>query len=302
MKRNTLKLLALAALAGPTFFFNRTIAAEPVPVVASFSILGDLVQVVGGERVKLTTLAGPNADAHAFTPSPRDARAVLNARLFVINGLNFEPWAQKLAKSAGFKGVTVVASTGVPARKMQEINDSHSHQEADPHAWQIPENVVLYVKNIAAGLSRVDPEGAATYQANAAAYAEELKKFDAWAKAQFASIPVARRKVITSHDAFGYFAAHYQISFLAPEGISTDTEPSARHVAELIRQMKREQIKAVFVENMRNPKLMAQLGRDAGATVGGTLYSDALSGPEEPGSSYLKLMRHNVTQLVAGMN
>jgi zinc/manganese transport system substrate-binding protein len=302
MKRNTLKLLALAALAGPALFLNRTIAAEPVPVVASFSILGDLVQVVGGERVKLTTLAGPNADAHAVTPSPRDARAVLNARLFVINGLNFEPLAQKLAKSAGYKGVTVVASTGVPARKMQVSGDSHGHQEADPHAWQNPENVVLYVKNIAAGLSSVDPEGAATYQANAAAYAEELTKFDAWAKAQFASIPVARRKVITSHDAFGYFAAHYQISFLAPEGISTDTEPSARHVAELIRQMKREKIRVVFVENMRNPKLMAQLGRDAGATLGGTLYSDALSGPEEPGSSYLKLMRHNVTQLVAGMN
>lgn len=301
MKSNTFKFLALAALAAQALFFARTTAAEPVPVVASFSILGDLVQVVGGERVKLTTLAGPNADAHAFAPSPRDARAVLNARLFVINGLNFEPWAQKLARSAGYKGVTVVASTGVPARKMQETNDSHGHQEADPHAWQNPDNVVLYVKNIAAGLSQVDPAGAATYQANAAAYAAELKKFDAWAKAQFAGIPVARRKVITSHDAFGYFAAHYQISFLAPEGISTDTEPSARHVAELIRQMKREKIKAVFVENMSNPKLITQLSRDAGAKLGGTLYSDALSGPEDPGSSYLEMMRHNVTQLVTGM-
>ncbi|HSO45746.1 MAG TPA: zinc ABC transporter substrate-binding protein, partial [Rhodoferax sp.] len=149
MKRNTLKFLALTALVAQALFFAPATAAEPVPVVASFSILGDLVQVVGGERVKLTTLAGPNADAHAFTPSPRDARAVLNARLFVINGLNFEPWAQKLAKSAGYKGVTVVASTGVPARKMQESSDNHGHQEADPHAWQNPDNVVLYVKNIA---------------------------------------------------------------------------------------------------------------------------------------------------------
>ncbi len=301
MKRNTLKFLALAALAAHGFLPALVTAAEPVPVVASFSILGDLVQVVGGERVKLTTLAGPNADAHAFTPSPRDARAVLNARLLVINGLNFEPWAQKLVKSAGYKGVTVVAASGVPARPMQESSDSHGHHEADPHAWQNPDNVLLYVKNITAGLSKVDPAGAAAYQANAAAYAAELKMFDAWAKAQFASIPAARRKVITSHDAFGYFAAHYQISFLAPEGISTDTEPSARHVAELIRQMKREKIKAVFVENMSNPKLIAQLSRDAGAAVGGTLYSDALSGPEEAGSSYLKMMRHNVTQLVAGM-
>lgn len=301
MKRNTLKLLTLSALTLSGVLPLAGMAAEPVPVVASFSILGDLVQVVGGERVKLTTLAGPNADAHEFTPSPRDARAVLNARLFVINGLSFEPWAQKLAKSAGYKGVTVVASTGVSVRKMQEPSDSHGHQEADPHAWQNPDNVVLYVKNIAAGLSQVDPAGAATYQANAAAFAAELKIFDAWAKSQFASIPVARRKVITSHDAFGYFASHYQISFLAPEGVSTDTEPSARHVAELIRQMKRENIKAVFVENMSNPKLMAQLSRDAGAKVGGTLYSDALSGPEEPGSTYLKMMEHNVTQLLAGM-
>lgn len=301
MKRNTLKFLALTALVAQALYFAPAIAAEPVPVVASFSILGDLVQVVGGERVKLTTLAGPNADAHEFAPSPRDARAVLNARLFVINGLNFEPWAQKLAKSAGYKGVTVVASAGVSARKMQETSDSHGHQEADPHAWQNPNNVVLYAKNIAAGLSQVDPAGATIYQSNAAAYAAELKKFDAWAKSQFASIPVAKRKVITSHDAFGYFASHYQISFLAPEGISTDTEPSARHVAELIRQMKREKIKAVFVENMSNPKLMAQLSRDAGAAVGGTLYSDALSGPDDPGSSYLKMMRHNVTQLVTGM-
>lgn len=301
MKRNALKLLTLSALTLSGVLPLACMAAEPVPVVASFSILGDLVQVVGGERVKLTTLAGPNADAHEFTPSPRDARAVLNARLFVINGLSFEPWAQKLAKSAGYKGVTVVASTGVSVLKMQETSDSHGHQEADPHAWQNPDNVVLYVKNIAAGLSKVDPAGATIYQSNAAAYAAELKKFDAWAKSQFASIPVAKRKVITSHDAFGYFASHYQISFLAPEGVSTDTEPSARHVAELIRQMKREKIKAVFVENMSNPKLMAQLSRDAGVAVGGTLYSDALSGPEEPGSSYLKMMQHNVTQLVAGM-
>lgn len=301
MKRITLKFLALSALAAHVLFPAMTIAAEPISVVASFSILGDLVQVVGGDRVKLTTLAGPNADAHEFAPSPAHAKAMLNARLFVVNGLNFEPWAQKLAKSAGYKGVTVVASTGVKPRQMEEAGDSHGHQEADPHAWQNPNNVVLYVQNIAAGLSKVDPNGAVTYQANAAAYAEKLKNFDAWAKEQFATVPVAKRKVITSHDAFGYLAAHYQISFLAPEGINTDAEPSAKHVAELIRQMKREEIRAVFVENMRNPKLMAQLSRDAGATVGATLYSDALSGPAGPGSSYLKMMQHNVTQLLAGM-
>lgn len=308
MKRNTLRLLAISALAASGLFPAMAIATEPIPVVSSFSILGDLVQAVGGSRVKVITLAGPDADAHEFAPSPQHARAVLNARLFVINGLNFEPWAQKLAKSAGYKGETVVASNGVKPRHLDEAGEPHQpketgriHPDADPHAWQNPNNVVLYVKNIAAGLSKVDPIGAATYSANASAYAEELKNFDSWAKEQFATIPVAKRKVITSHDAFGYFAAHYQISFLAPEGVSSDAEPSAKHVAELIRQMKREKIRAVFVENMSSPKLMAQLSKDAGATVGATLYSDALSGPSEPGSSYLKMMRHNVTQLLAGM-
>lgn len=301
MKRITTRLLVLSALAAHALFPAMAAAAEPIPVVASFSILGDLVQVVGGDRVKVTTLAGPDADAHEFAPSPQHAKAVLNARLFVVNGLNFEPWAQKLANSAGYKGETVVAANGVQPRQMEETGDSHGQKEADPHAWQNPSNVVLYVKNIAAGLSKADPGGAATYRANAAAYAVELKMFDAWAKEQFATVPLAKRKVITSHDAFGYFAAQYQITFLAPEGINADTEPSAKHVAELIRQMKREKIKAVFVENMSNPKLVAQLSKDAGVSVGGTLYSDALSGPAEPGSSYLKMMRHNVTQLLAGM-
>jgi zinc/manganese transport system substrate-binding protein len=157
------------------------------------------------------------------------------------------------------------------------------------------------VQNIAAGLAKVDPAGASSYQANAARYGALLKGFDAQARAQFAAVPKAKRKVITSHDAFGYFAAHYQIQFLAPEGVNADATPSAKHVAGLIRQMKREKIRAVFVENMSNPKLISQLSKDAGATLGGTLYSDALSGPTEPGSTYLKMMQHNVTQLLAGM-
>lgn len=296
-----IKILALAALAFCRLFMSPGHAAEPVPVVASFSILGDLVQVVGGERVQVTTLVGPNADAHGFEPKPADAKAILKARLFVMNGLNFEPWAEKLAKSAAYQGAIVVASHGVKPRQMEEAGDSHGHHEADPHAWQNPNHVVLYVQNIAAGLSKVDPAGAGIYLANAARYAGVLKDFDAQARAQFAAIPAAKRRVITSHDAFGYFAAQYQIKFLAPEGVNADTTPSAKHVAELIRQMKREKIRAVFVENMSNPKLITQLSKDAGATLGGTLYSDALSGPSEPGSSYLKMMQHNVAQLLAGM-
>lgn len=273
-------------------------AAEPLPVVASFSILGDLVKVVGGDRVSVTTLVGPDEDAHVFEPKPSDAKAIAQSKLLVINGLGFEPWATKLARAAAYQGTTVVASQGVKGRTLA---DEHGHAEGDPHAWQNPNNVVLYVHNIANGLAKADPAGAQQFQANADAYTKELRKLDAWTQAQFAAIPATKRKVITSHDAFGYFAAHYHIVFLAPQGISTEAEPSAKGVAKLIRQIQREKIRAVFVENMANPKLIAQLSRDTGVTLGAALYADALSALGQPGATYLDMVRHNVTALAAGM-
>ncbi len=278
-------------------------AADKLPVVASFSILGDLVRVVGGDRVTVTTLVGPNEDAHAFEAKPADAKTLLAAKMVVTNGLGFEPWAGKLIKSAGYKGETVVAAKGVKARHLEETkgHSGHAHEEADPHAWQNPNNVVLYVQNIAAGLGKVDSAGAASYQANAQAYVKELQTLDKWAKEQIATIPLAKRKVITSHDAFGYLAAQYGIKFLAPQGVNTESEPSAKQVAQLIKQIQREKIRAVFVENMSNLKLIAQLSKDAGATLGASLYADALSTAEQPGATYLQMMRHNVAQLVAGM-
>lgn len=302
---SVLRQLLRVGLAITVLVFTTAQAADKLPVVASFSILGDLVRVVGGQRVSVTTLVGANEDAHAFEPKPADAKAILQSRLLFTNGLGFEPWAQKLARSAGYQGVTVVASAGVKPRTLSDeknhAHQGHAHDEADPHAWQNPENVVLYVRNIASALSQADLAGRALYQANSAAYVQELQALDAWAKAQFAVIPVAKRKVITSHDAFGYFAAHYQIEFLAPQGVSTETEPSAKQVAQLIRQIQREKIKAVFIENMNNPKLLAQLSKDAGVSVGASLYADALSSADQPGATYLQMMRHNVTQLAAGM-
>jgi zinc/manganese transport system substrate-binding protein len=273
-------------------------ATEPLPVVASFSILGDLVKVVGGNRVSVTTLVGPDEDAHVFEPKPSDAKAIAQSKLLVVNGLGFEPWATKLARAAAYQGLTVVASQGVQGRPLA---DEHGHTESDPHAWQNPNNVVRYVRNIANGLAKADPAGAAQFQANADAYAQKLLTLDAWAKTQFATIPPAKRKLITSHDAFGYFAAQYHIRFLAPQGISTEAEPSAKGVAKLIRQIQREKIRAVFVENMANPKLIAQLSQDAGVTLGAALYADALSGPNQPGATYLEMVRHNVTALAAGL-
>jgi zinc/manganese transport system substrate-binding protein len=309
MKRNTLKLFALTALAGSGFISIHANAAEALPVVASFSILGDLVKVVGGDRVTVTTLVGPDQDAHSFEPKPTDAKTLLASKVMVVNGLHFEPWAEKLAKSADFKGDMVVAAKGVKLRAMPEEKGHDGkdpdagghHHDIDPHAWQNPNNVIVYVRNIAAALAKADSSGAAAYKANAEAYVKELQALDASIKTQLAAIAAAKRKVITSHDAFGYFAAQYKVTFLAPQGVNTDAEPSAKEVAELIRQIKREKVKAVFVENMSNPKLIEQLSKDAGATVGATLYSDALSASDKPGATYLKMMSHNITQLVAGM-
>lgn len=295
----------LASAAALTLLVTPVQAADKLPVTASFSILGDLVRVVGGDRVEVTTLVGANQDAHAFEPKPSHAKTLLASRLVVTNGLGFEPWASKLIKSTGYKGEVVQATQGVKALQMKAEKEGkghdHGHAQPDPHAWQNPNHVVLYVRNIAAGLSLVDAAGAASYQANADAYVKELLALDNWAQAQIATIPADKRKVITSHDAFGYFAAHFNMKFLAPQGLNTQAEPSARQVAQLIGQIQREKIRAVFVENMSSTKLLTQLSKDAGVTVGAKLYADALSAANQPGATYLQMMRHNVTQLVAGM-
>lgn len=286
---------------------GHSFAADKIAVTASFSILGDLVRVVGGERVKVTHLVGPNEDAHVFEAKPSDAKALLQSRLLVSNGLGFDPWAQKLAKSVSYQGLVVVASKGIkPIEQVAKLGaighgHGHVHGEADPHAWQNPNNVVLYIRNITAALSQLDPASASAFQVNAAAYVKELQALDVWAKAQFSAVPAAQRKVITSHDAFGYLASHYQITFLSPQGISTETQPSARDVARLISQIQREKIRAVFLENISNQRLLAQLSQDAGVTVGTKLYADALSSSDQAGATYLLMMRHNVSQLAAGM-
>jgi zinc/manganese transport system substrate-binding protein len=300
MKHITLKLLATWALSISTFTTTGVNAGEPLQVVTSFSILGDWVKVVGGDRVNVTSLVGPDEDAHAFEPKPADAKSILNAKLFVINGLNFEPWAQKLARAANFKAPVLIASQGIQVRHMP-AEKGQTYTTADPHGWQNPGNVVVYIKNIEKSLSSADPAGANSYKVNSENYIKELTALDQFAQEQIATVPANKRQVITSHDAFGYFATRYQIKFLAPQGINSEVEPSAKDVAQLIRQIKQAKIKAVFVENMRNPKLLAQISQDTGVTLGPKLFVDALSSPIEPGSSYLKMMRHNVTALVAGM-
>ena len=287
----------VVALLGVVGWSSSASAVDKLPVVASFSILGDLVTIVGGDRITVTTLVAADSDAHIFEPKPAHVKSIAQARLLVVNGLGFEPWAAKLAKSAGYQGDTMVATQGVQPLSMTE----DGKKSLDPHAWQNPRNVIIYVRNIAAALTKLDPAGAVQFRGHSESYIKELEALDIWATGQFAVVPQAKRKVITSHDAFGYFASHYQITFLAPQGMSTESEPSAKQVAQLIRQIKAEKIKAVFVENMTNAKLLAQLAKDAGVVPGATLYADALSAADKPGASYLQMMRHNITQLAAGM-
>lgn len=303
------------------------LADEPLKVVASFSILGDMVANVGGDRIALTTLVGPGGDAHVFQPSPRDAKAVAAADLVIVNGLGFEGWMERLAESAGYHGRMVVATTGVAPREMAEgeaheehagedhdhdhdhdggeayaeAEQGHHHGDIDPHAWQSLGNAVTYVDNIATALIAADPADAAVYRANADAYKAKLTALDAKVKAAIAALPPERRKIITSHDAFGYFADAYGLDVLAPQGVSTESEASAKGVAELIEQIKAAHAPAVFLENVTDPRLIKQIADETGAKIGGTLYSDALSDASGPASTYIAMFEHNLAALAEAL-
>jgi len=279
-------------------------AAGEVKAVATFSILGDLVRQVGGERVDLTVLVGAGADSHVFQPSPAHARSVGQAQVLFSNGLGYETWVRRLVQAAKFEGRHVVASQGVDALKAQSSDNhghsghSHAHGEVDPHAWQSVGNVKRYVKNIADGLCAVDATGCIGYRQNEQAFQADLDRLDAEIRAAWKAVPIEQRKVITSHDAFAYYARAYQVRFMAAQGTSTGAGASTQRVARLIRQIKAEQVKALFVENISDPRLIEQIGRDTGVKPAGTLFSDSLSGATGPAPDYVSLMRYNTQALV----
>jgi zinc/manganese transport system substrate-binding protein len=277
-------------------------AADKVKAVASFSILGDMVKQVGGDRVDVAVLVGPDGDAHVFSPTPADAKTLAGAQLFFVNGLGFEGWMERLEKSSGFKGKTIVASTGVKPRSMVEEEGGTPETITDPHAWQDLENGKLYVANIRDGLIAADPDGRSVYVANAAKYLDAIAKEESAVKQALAALPEARRKIITSHDAFGYFGAAYGLEIIAPEGVSTESEASAQDVAKIIRQIREEKIPAVFIENITDHRLLDQIARETGAKIGGTLYSDALSGADGPAATYLDMFKHNVGALTSALS
>jgi zinc/manganese transport system substrate-binding protein len=267
-------------------------------VVASFSVLGDMVRAVGGATVQVDTLVGPDGDVHVYEPRPKDLRTLLAAGLLVRNGLGLEGWMDRLTGAAAFKGPVVVAADKVVTRTMKADGGAVA---TDPHAWQDPRNGVLYVQAIADGLAAADPANATDYRGSVARYRARVMQADGWIETTLAPIPAERRRIITTHDAFGYYGARYGVEFLSAEGISTEFEPSAKAIAALVRQIEREKVRAVFIENMTSPRMAEMLARETGAVLGGTVYSDALSPPGGPAATYLDMLHHNTTLFARAM-
>jgi zinc/manganese transport system substrate-binding protein len=282
-------LAALAMMLGAT----PQHAEARLNVVASFSILADFVKNVGGDRVNVTSLVGPNGDVHVYAPSPQDAKTIADARLVVINGLGLEGWLPRLLQSSGSKATVVTASTGVSPLKLGS--------EADPHAWQSVVNAKIYVTNIRDALVQADALDGDYFRQNADRYLAELDALDREVRSEMEKIPPARREVISTHDAFGYFAKDYGIAFIAPLGVSTETEPSARDIATLIVQVKKDKIPAVFLENITDDRLMRRISEETGAQVGGTLYSDSLTDEKGPVPTYIAMVRHNIKALASAL-
>jgi len=299
MQRRALLALPFLAASSPTR------AQPPLPVTASFSILADMARQVGGARVAVTAIVGPDVDSHAFQARPSDAAALRNAALVLRNGLNFEPWLDRVLGAAAPQGRVVTATTGMALRSMGDQpapeRRTGPRRPPDPHGWQDLRRAATYVTNIEAGLAAADPQGADTYREGARAYRARLVALDAWIRAEVATVPEARRRIITSHDAFGYFAEAYGVTFLAPQGMAPQGEPSAAAMGALIRQARAERISAIFLENASSPAILERLAREAGMTVRGRLYADALSAATGPAATYEAMIRHNVGLMVPAM-
>lgn len=288
LTRRSALALSLVALIAPS-----NAETAKIPVVASFSIIGDLVGEVGGDRVSVTTIVGPDGDAHVYEPSPADGRRIAQARLIFVNGLGFEGWLDRLMKAAKSKGEVFTLGKAIAARKDEEGQD--------PHAWQDVANAKVYVEAIREALTAADPEGGQTYKANADAYLAKLDALDAEIRQAIEAVPKERRRVVSTHDAFGYFAARYGVEFIAPQGVSTEAEVSARDVAKIIDAVKTHKVAAVFIENIADPRLAKRIASETGARMGGVLYSDALSDAKGDGATYIDMMRHNVKQLAKAL-
>jgi zinc/manganese transport system substrate-binding protein len=301
---NKLRTVLLAGLVSLSPLEAGAASAKKLNVVASFSIIGDFARHVGGDRIDLRSLVGANGDPHVYEPRPADVRTIAAADIVLVNGLQFEGFLRRLIEASGTKAPVVELTKGVqPLKSTEQAHDRersghhHHHGDYDPHAWQAVPNARIYVKNIVDAFCSIDPPGCTTYETNAKAYDATLGVLDDEIRATIARIPPHKRVVITAHDAFGYFAHEYGLTFLAPEGLSTDAEAPASDIAALIRQIKRDKVAAVFVENIADPRLVQRIAAETGSKVGGELYSDALSRPDGPAATYVDLMKHNASTI-----
>jgi zinc/manganese transport system substrate-binding protein len=294
-------LAAVAILLGGSAAY-----ADKIKVVATFSVIGDMITNVAGDKVDLITLVGPAGDTELFKPSLADGRNVAEAKIVFMNDLNdeFEPWLEPLLKQVKFSGAKIIVSRGAKTYTSTEERAPRSktgEEEIDQHAWMDPKNGIVYVRNIAAALAKNDPANAAEYRARADAYIKELQALDVWAKAEIAALPAAKRRVLASHDSLQYLAKAYGITLLSINGWTNNSEPSAAELARLTQQIRQENIHALFLDSITDPRAMQQVAKETGASIGGTLYGDALSKPDEEADTYLKMLRHDVTTLKAGM-
>jgi zinc/manganese transport system substrate-binding protein len=281
-------------------------AADKPTAVATFSVLADMVANVAGDHVELVTIVGPDADTELYQPTLADSRAVARARIVFMNDLNdeFEPWLKPLLKQAGFSGTKVVVSRGAKTITAEEEHAVSGRQLApaiDQHAWLDPRNGIVYVRNIAQALARMDPTNNADYHAHAGAYIKELQAVDTWMRAEMMAVPPEKRRVISSHDSLEYLAKAYGITLISIYGWTNKSEPSAAEVARLVRQIEQERVRALFLDNMTDPRIMERLAKETGAAIGGTIYGDALSQPGGEADTYIRMLRHDITTLKDGM-
>jgi zinc/manganese transport system substrate-binding protein len=288
-RRALLAGLGLGALAVPV-----KARAAPPQLLATFSILADILRELAPPAFAVSALVGPDQDAHVFEARPADGRRLAQADLVFANGLGFEGWIDRLIRVSGYKGPVIVASQGVRPRQ-------EGHHGTDPHAWQDLAHGRLYALNIAAALVKRWPDEAAAIGARRDAYVARIEALDAQVRGWLNAVPRAQRRIITSHEAFGYFAQAYSVDILAPVSWTTRSEPSAAAVARLIRQIREQRVKALFLENISDARLIQRIAQETGARVGGTLYSDALSASGGPADSYLKLVEHNARTVAQGL-
>jgi zinc/manganese transport system substrate-binding protein len=273
---------------------------EPgVRALVSFSILGDIVRKVGGSDVVVTSLIGPDANEHVFEPSPDQVRVLTQSQLFIVNGLGLEGWLTRLVQSAQYRGPVVIATEGITP--LMSTVAGEATPSPDPHAWQDPRNGAIYAENVMRALAGIDREHAEAYRQRFREYKAALDALDRNVRDGLEAIPAEKRQVITTHDAFAYYGKAYGVTFMAPEGLNTESEPSAKSVAALIRQIRRQGVKALFLENISDPRLMEEIARETGATLGPPLYSDALSAPNGPAPTYIRMIEYNTAALRAGM-